>query len=71
MVVKVQVPLVSSDPKAVPLALIYDEGKKYLVQVPVTDPLRAVMKKRPKAFFRASIDKGSLVIEEEVPDPGW
>jgi hypothetical protein len=69
MIVKVQLPLASSE--ETPLALIYDETKKFVTQVPVTDPLRAVMKGRAKAYFRAEIEKGSLVIESEVPPPPW
>lgn len=73
MIVKVQLPLMTSDGEAP--ALIYNEDKTWLKQVPITKYLLSLME-RPggyavKRYFEAWIDGDSIVMGSQVEDPGW
>jgi hypothetical protein len=69
MIVKVQLPLASSEVH--PKALVYDETRTIEVQVPITDALRKRMDGSPKRFFEAEVKAGALALGREVEDPGW
>lgn len=74
MIVKVQLPLHTTEPE--PLALVYNRERTLLVQVPVIGGLVDAMRGtdgrvRPKAFFEATVIHDSVNIEHEVEDPGW
>lgn len=68
-IVKVQMPLASNADD--PPALCTNEDKSFVSQLTVTDDLRAVMMHRAKAFFVAELYEGSVVLQDEVADPGW
>lgn len=64
MIVKVQLPLVTSETK--PKALIYNSDRSVYLMVDV-DHVVGMLKGRNKAFFEASInEKKELVLGKEV-----
>ena len=69
MVVKIQLPLVSSE--AEPKALIYNEDQSLHTMMPVSDLLRTVIGDELKAFFEVTIKDGNLVLEERLEGQGW
>jgi len=74
VIVKVQMPLASSDRNA--LALVYDEERRFRELVPVTATLRAKMAGRPKAYFeaeRVTLDGSGETVEigDEAPWQEW
>jgi hypothetical protein len=56
MIVKIQLPLVSTEP--VPLALVYNEDRSYQVQIPVTAEIKKRMGEDVKAFFELHVGPG-------------
>lgn len=70
-VVKVQVPLMSTETNAP--ALVYDKPRRNQGFLQIDDDLKAAMKGAPKRFFEAEITKGEVkvIYNREVPDPGW
>ncbi len=74
MIVKVQMPLASTDRSA--QALVYDEERRFRELVPVSATLRAKMAGRAKAYFeaeRVTLDDGRETVEigEEAPWQEW
>lgn len=70
MVVKIQQSLHSSDNQK--WLLIYDEERNHHAQIEATEDVLKLLNGRPKAYFEAQINKDKmLVIEKEVPNPGW
>ena len=72
MIVKVQVPLASSDPN--PPAMVYNRGKQWLALVGLNElPQRVIdaAKITGKAYFRAELSGGDIVFHEQVPLPNW
>lgn len=72
MVVKVQIPLATSEP--IPLALITNEDKSFVLQVPVGHVARRFRPGEAKAFFNLIprlASKGAFDLGDRVPDPGW
>lgn len=67
MIIKVQLAL--NDPNAP--ALVYNEDRSYEVHVPVTEPLEAMMRGRPKVFFHALMLHDELLITQEAPWQDW
>jgi hypothetical protein len=73
-VVKVQLPLYSSDPQAMSQALVYDRTRKKINDmIQIDEHIVRAMRGRPKAFFRAGFEGDTFYLgtESEVPDPGW
>lgn len=77
VVLKVQLPLALTPEEAESenLALIYNEDKSWLKQVPITNYLLSLME-RPggyalKRYFEAWVDGDSVVMGSQVEDPGW
>jgi hypothetical protein len=70
-VVKLQVPIFSSDPHA--QCLVYNEDRSFETFVPMDENIERAMKGRPKAFFRSGLTGKTFYLgtESEVPDPGW
>jgi hypothetical protein len=70
-VVKLQVPIASSDPN--PQCLVYNEDRSKQWFVPIDANIKRAMKGRPKAFFPAELKGKTLLLgtESEVPDQGW
>lgn len=71
MIVKVQLPLSTNEPE--PLALVYNENRKYDVFMRITPDLIKVMEGRPKAFFHATYDKvaNNTILGKEAPHQPW
>lgn len=69
MIVKVQIPIVST--KENPPAFIYNEDRSYVAKAEITDELMEVFGNQEKLFFNATITNGSLLLIENVSDPGW
>jgi hypothetical protein len=70
MIVKLQLPLVTTEP--VPLALIYNEDRSYQVQVPVTAEIKRKMKGDVKAFFELHIGPGyEAILGKRVACREW
>ncbi len=69
MIVKVQLPLATND--TTPHALVYNEDRSVLAQVPVSRALEKLMKRRAKAYFSARIVETQLVVDHEVEEPSW
>lgn len=71
MIVKVQLPLISSEKD--PEAMIYDRNRAHVGQIPITAELTKAMGKDVKAFFRATYNNktGIINLYERVPDKNW
>jgi len=77
MIVKVQIPLASSEPE--PMALVYNEDRSVEMRIPIDIGLEVWMEGRAKAFFEAEIEEiadGDRTIRtveflDDVEDPGW
>jgi hypothetical protein len=53
-------------------ALVYNERKSFIQQLPATDDVLTLMGSRVKAFFRVRFSKDRhVVLEEEVEDQDW
>ena len=69
VIVKIQIPLSSNQKN--PPALIYNESRTLQEYVAV-ELVADIMLERPKAYFKAHIDKDKkLVIGEEVEEQKW
>jgi hypothetical protein len=68
-IVKVQVPLITSDPRG--LGLIYAKGRKNLKQQKLDDDVIKAMAGEPKAFFEAEFSGLSWRIGKRVKDQTW
>lgn len=66
MIVKVQLPLLEGDG-----ALIFNEDKSLVLDVPVTTLLEARMGKRRRAHFQADMVDEVLELGDALPDQGW
>jgi hypothetical protein len=70
-IVKVQVPLATNVPAAAELALVYEEGRKRMVQQPLDLATRLAMGDDLKAFFHAQFSAGHWTIGRRVRDREW
>ena len=67
VVVKVQLPIMGAD-----LALVYNEDRTILMQVPTGQVSMRFGRREKKAFFQAELmPDGLLEIGEKVPDQAW
>lgn len=74
MIVKVQVPLnvtAGTEDEVRSMALIYNEERSIVFELPVTAPLLGRMRGRHKAFFHALPRRGSIEIGEDAPWQAW
>jgi hypothetical protein len=70
MIVKVQVPLASSETNAP--ALVYDEARSFNLYFACTPELMERLNGRPKAYFEAKLnEKQELELGQEVPMQRW
>ena len=70
MIVKVQISLDTSLPKK--QVLVYNEDRSIEWHAEAPKEILEVMDSRPKAFFKAHLDKDKkIVIDEEVPEQTW
>lgn len=70
MIVKVQTPLVTTEPE--PRALVYNEDRSYEGWIQLTVDLLELMGPEPKKFFYASVDEdGILTIAGNAPWQTW
>lgn len=71
MIVKVQIPLSSSESE--PMALVYDQSRKYEIFMPVTEELKKEMSGSPKRYFYAYYDKNekNTVLVRPAPSQSW
>lgn len=66
--VKVQYPLAGDKSNI----LIYNFDKTLSCMFPYTPDLhKLVNRKQPKAYCKASMLNGMLILHDVVPDPGW
>jgi hypothetical protein len=70
MIVKVQTPLGSSDPKG-GKALVYNEGRSFERFIPITSKLVSRMAGDPKRFFYATLNGEHLELGEQAPWQDW
>ncbi|MCA1419456.1 hypothetical protein [Bradyrhizobium sp. BRP23] len=70
-VIKVQLPLATSDPTRAEMALIYAEGRKFMTQQVLDQATRALMGSDAKAFFDANYRAGRWEIGKRVEDQDW
>ena len=68
-IVKVQVPLMSTDPTNP--ALIYAEHRQGMTQQLLDPVVLEQMNGAPKAFFEAHLGADGWIIGERVPDQNW
>lgn len=66
MIVKVQIPSLYTD-GTYPPALVYNKDRSAEHHVPVTRPLLARMKGKPKAFFHMTGNE----LGDDAPDQDW
>lgn len=69
MIVVVELPLMSTDPK--PKALVYDRYRELEVLIPITEDLTAMMRGRERAFFHAHLEQGVLVLDRLADKQRW
>jgi len=71
LIVKVQVSLYSSDCES--MALIYNEDKSMLLEIPVDDDLVKLMDGEMKAFFYGKLDNnnGFTLTDKSAPWQDW
>ena len=72
-IVKVQIPLFSSAAPANALPLVYDEGRRHMVQQPLDQATKLAMGDDVKAFFQAEYDPSAdrWSIGARVKDRDW
>jgi hypothetical protein len=68
-VVKVQLPLASSD--ATTLALVYAEGRRRMRHTPLSSETLAALGDDPKGYFAAEWKDDDWVIGARVTDQDW
>lgn len=68
-IVKVQVPIVSSDTYLTPL--VYDRAKRHYSMQEITPETKALMNGAAKAFFEAEWNGSTWVIGERVDNASW
>ena len=68
-IVKIQLPITSSEPD--PPALAYDQSHSYIAEVPITAELHRMMRGRLKAYFHAKLEGDELVIGADVYGVQW
>lgn len=68
-IVKVQVPMATSDPRA--LALVYAKGRQRMSQQKLDARTEKAMAGGYKAFFKAQYSNGVWLIGERVMDQNW
>jgi len=68
-IVKVQLPLASSDPN--PLPLIYDKEMAHPVQQPINSKTLAALNGDVKGYFQATFDGDVWIIGKRLPDQLW
>lgn len=71
MIVKVQVPIMSTDP-SMP-AMIYNKDRKVMVQMPMSPEIRKMMGNDLKRYFRAKVNEQTKALEffERVSPQDW
>jgi hypothetical protein len=69
LIVKVQLPLVTTDPD--PYALVYDRSRELQAMVPVTPELLAGMGGEVKCFFYAEVSDDGLTLDRQAPFQDW
>jgi hypothetical protein len=70
VILKVQIPVLASDPDAP--ALIYSRSRKLKVLVPVNQALRALVKDELKSFWWGHVDaEGNLVLKTKAEWQDW
>lgn len=70
-VVKVQIALSTNDPHQRDLALVYEQGRKRMVQQSLDPATQAAMGDDVKAFFYAQFSIDRWVIGRRVNDRDW
>jgi hypothetical protein len=70
MIVKVQVSLATSLPNQ--RVLVYNKDRSIMYENDVTDDVLELLGDRPKAYFKAHLDKyKKLVLDEQAEDQDW
>jgi hypothetical protein len=70
MIIKLQVPLASSEPN--PKALVYNQDRSVEQMFPISPEIMKLMKGRPKAYFVAKINADQeLEILAEATPQSW
>lgn len=70
-IVKVQRPLMATDPRARNSFLVYAEGRRYQAIVEPDPELIAALGADPKGYFRATWNGWRWTIHERVNDRRW
>lgn len=69
-VVKIQIPIATNDPN--PRCLIYEKGKKNMVQQFVSQKVIDAMHGDNRAFFEAELDGGRwIIMSRRLPEQFW
>ena len=70
VIVKVQVPLASSEP-ASDRCLIYAAGRKHTIEQPIPSAAREALAGAPKGYFWAEWTGDAWQLGERAPDQRW
>lgn len=68
-IVKMQVPLMSSDPEA--QALVYNEDRDVEMFLEITPKIKKLMGTEHKKFFEIKMQGNRFEFVKEVPDQNW
>jgi hypothetical protein len=69
ILVKVQLALASNEAR--PMALVYDEGREFEAQVPVTSSIRKKMAGATKKFFYATVSGNDVALGASASWRSW
>jgi hypothetical protein len=74
IIVKVQVPLFSSDPDAG--VLVYDKDRSFTTELPIRsrrerDEILDILGDEPKGYFYAKVDGKGLILTGKAPYQDW
>jgi hypothetical protein len=70
MIVKVQLAIVSSSEQQT--MLVYNQGRAYMFEGPVTEDVKKLMGRRYKKYFHSHLDgEGCIVLDKEAPTQLW
>jgi hypothetical protein len=67
--IKLQIPITTNDPE--PMALLYAEPPSIDVYTAITKDVLRLLHGRGKAYFKARVSNGRIIIGREVENPGW
>ena len=70
-IVKVQVPLMTSNPTPGSRGLVYAENRKFMIEQDFPDDVVKAMAGDPKAFFEAEFVDGVWKIGKRVKQESW